>query len=283
MATSTERADLPRSGEFLSTPSGWRATRAALDRLESSGISIRALRVEGDFLDTYERPAYPEISIHALRVEGDKTLNELQSCTAYFYPRPPGGGRRIFRYLLLDIRHNFYPRPPGGGRLNTSRLNTMSSKFYPRPPGGGRPSHVTSYVPTPFDFYPRPPGGGRHQKHHIRSMVQRISIHALRVEGDGANPVPLWWSCNFYPRPPGGGRHLSVTKTQSINQISIHALRVEGDIGSHFRTLRGVISIHALRVEGDIQNVRSQRQAVNFYPRPPGGGRLCRAGLPCAP
>ena len=59
----------------------------------------------------------------------------------------------------------------------------------------------------------------------------RISIHALRVEGD-------------YTGRNGGDAYFS---------ISIHALRVEGDspIENSLGTIY-VISIHALRVEGDL-------------------------------
>ena len=56
--------------EFLSTPSGWRAT-------PSGGWRI-PVRV---------------ISIHALRVEGDQYNSLSASPSLYFYPRPPGGGR----------------------------------------------------------------------------------------------------------------------------------------------------------------------------------------------
>ena len=64
----------------------------------------------------------------------------------------------------------------------------------------------------------------------------KISIHALRVEGDD-----------------GIGRMLDFL------EISIHALRVEGDepwlniVQEHY------ISIHALRVEGDSKNGQSFR------------------------
>ena len=55
---------------FLSTPSGWRATRRADDRAAGGRISIHALRVEGV----------------------DRGLR-FPSIPFYFYPRPPGGGR----------------------------------------------------------------------------------------------------------------------------------------------------------------------------------------------
>ena len=61
--------------QFLSTPSGWRATGTLVvyDRVKT--ISIHALRVEGD--PSSCRPGgHRKISIHALRVEGDQALQQ---------------------------------------------------------------------------------------------------------------------------------------------------------------------------------------------------------------
>ncbi len=55
---------------FLSTPSGWRATRFCWLSQQIIQISIHALRVEGD-LSNSPRACPRNISIHALRVEGD--------------------------------------------------------------------------------------------------------------------------------------------------------------------------------------------------------------------
>ena len=79
---------------FLSTPSGWRATRTRIFCAVAQHISIHALRVEGDadnMLPTIHRI---KISIHALRVEGDRLAPSAILLFLYFYPRPPGGGRR---------------------------------------------------------------------------------------------------------------------------------------------------------------------------------------------
>ena len=57
--------------EFLSTPSGWRATGVACCDSQCGPISIHALRVEGDAFDSVRHLLTPSISIHALRVEGD--------------------------------------------------------------------------------------------------------------------------------------------------------------------------------------------------------------------
>ena len=58
----------------------------------------------------------------------------------------------------------------------------------------------------------------------------RISIHALRVEGDDLEDIERKDNQYFYPRPPGGGRLLAGVSIRYYHrQISIHALRVEGD------------------------------------------------------
>ena len=103
----------------------------------------------------------------------------------------------------------------------------------------------------------------------------RISIHALREEGDR-----------------------SVFEIgNSGKEISIHALREEGDFASNTfytscfpflstpsaRRATSIytnlgefldISIHALREEGDETWQMLSRRLWNFYPRPPRGGRL---------
>ena len=57
--------------EFLSTPSGWRATAGDNRAKRTHPISIHALRVEGDTqIATFHLDRL--ISIHALRVEGDR-------------------------------------------------------------------------------------------------------------------------------------------------------------------------------------------------------------------
>ena len=60
-----------RQKEFLSTPSGWRATMRDHHAGLRRGISIHALRVEGD-MNELLYSLIEHISIHALRVEGDR-------------------------------------------------------------------------------------------------------------------------------------------------------------------------------------------------------------------
>ena len=71
-----------------------------------------------------------------------------------------------------------------------------------------------------------------------------------------------------------GEGDVSVDVLESIAYtISIHALRVEGDAGAKVIGDAQKISIHALRVEGDDLAILARKNAQNFYPRPPGGGR----------
>ena len=148
----------------------------------------------------------PGISIHALREEGDCGVSELVRCAGNFYPRPPRGGR------------------PQHGRQWTTRrifLSTTSAR------------RATSPAPgmscTPRNFYPRPPRGGRPEVDRQHRHREKISIHALREEGDRlhgrdrqevhqflSTPSARRATCvgcgrlargaYFYPRPPRGGR-----------------------------------------------------------------------------
>ena len=78
--------------QFLSTPSARRATGVRRLDGKAHGISIHALREEGDPLS----PARPGTRCN-------------------FYPRPPRGGRPPVAAATVAPNH-FYPRPPRGGR-----------------------------------------------------------------------------------------------------------------------------------------------------------------------
>ena len=179
--------------------------------------------------------------------------------------------------------------PAGGGVC-------AQDNFYPRPPRGGRRNMGCSWA-CPADFYPRPPRGGRHAGRRGRSRRGRISIHALREEGDGARFCTTHQSMYFYPRPPRGGRPTrSVANVLTLVFLSTPSARRATKSPTACRafweflstpsarraTLHGPrdglqhsISIHALREEGDAPAMRSRSTRTNFYPRPPRGGRPC--------
>ena len=167
---------------FYPRPPGGGRQQAAADKLEGAVF----LSTPSGWRATLEQ--YPDIcaeiiSIHALRVEGD------------FF--------NFFKKIL--IFYDFYPRPPGGGRLISGSQSPPWRYFYPRPPGGGRPSCTLWAFRT--SIFLSTPSGWRATARDLHARVRRpISIHALRVEGDGLSAFPAHRSKNFYPRPPGGGR-----------------------------------------------------------------------------
>ena len=216
--------------QFLSTPSARRATDGDTASIRLLGISIHALRKEGDppcplgrgsiavyFYPrppqggrprlTPSRPATCSISIHALRKEGDAAWRATRPNSEVFLSTPSA------RRATPNVNENstafwhFYPRPPQGGRPPSNMSMLLANKFLSMPSA----RRATRRMQEPRE-------------------TRSISIHALRKEGD-AHRIRRWDSitqflstpsarratwrlllymgkvCNFYPRPPRGGRH----------------------------------------------------------------------------
>ena len=128
-----------------------------------------------------------------------------------------------------------------------------------------------------LNFYPRPPRGGRQPGCRPRCRFSKISIHALREEGDESQHHTVAFPLDFYPRPPRGGRQLA-RRLQGVQQGFLStpsARRATGDVDRVEATID--ISIHALREEGDDLPCSRYLEIQDFYPRPPRGGR--RAAL----
>ena len=100
-----------------------------------------------------------------------------------------------------------------------------------------------------------------------------ISIHSLRMEGDGSSNQRYIDVKHFNPLPPHGGRPGRVQCAVVAGDISIHSLRMEGDFTICTMLPPGHISIHSLRMEGDPQLVLPCDPVGNFNPLPPHGGR----------
>ena len=146
--------------------------------------------------------------------------------------------------------------------------------FYPRPPRGGRP--LPAGVPASVrHFYPRPPRGGRPVSALIGGNFPRISIHALREEGDliGVKSSP---ACMEFLSTPSARRATRQLPPQiPAKRISIHALREEGDlykVHKNPRLEKFLSTPSARRATSETQNQNAG--GPHFYPRPPRGGRL---------
>ena len=214
---------------FLSTPSGWRATGGILSQGSAIvGISIHALRVEGDYA-AYLYRRRREISIHALRVEGDKMRPRTQTTRSKFLSTPSGWRATVRGSPEAPRKSNFYPRPPGGGRRGYRPLpdtvylisihalrvegdifstgNNGSIIPFLSTPSGWRATGQTNGDVRALVFLSTPSGWRATHTAPRLLPVAGISIHALRVEGDGRGTADFVGSEYFYPRPPGGGRH----------------------------------------------------------------------------
>ena len=170
--------------EFLSTPSGWRATvrdwatlstllyfyprppgggrhRRRQQRAARIYISIHALRVEGDRWRS-RRDGGRYISIHALRVEGDpvRSKNALQPFVISIHalrvegdcscPQQCSAGRALFLST------------PSGWRATPRGCPPEKCDKFLSTPSGWRATKLEDCRKHLVDhFYPRPPGGGR--------------------------------------------------------------------------------------------------------------------------
>ena len=105
----------------------------------------------------------------------------------------------------------------------------------------------------------------------------RISIHALREEGDGKLYCGECGRLIFLSTPSARRATRGRAGGAPPEAISIHALREEGDSPWRGSSCTEWISIHALREEGDKIPSQTIDVRLDFYPRPPRGGR--RAGI----
>ena len=128
------------------------------------------------------------------------------SSPAYFYPRPPRGGRRYTSAShWRDIDISIHALREEGDSL--PHINARPRRAFLSTPSARRATGIPeNQYRSAADFYPRPPRGGRLPRTIINRPLRSISIHALREEGDWrASPTSATFG-NFYPRPPRGGR-----------------------------------------------------------------------------
>ena len=260
--------------KFLSTPSARRATK----RVTQKGGDRR-------FLST---PS-------ARRATSRRAIRSLMG--AYFYPRPPRGGRHSSP--LLEVILAQFLSTPSARRATSRRAirSLMGAYFYPRPPRGGRQSCPHSRLQRlGISIHALREEGDLHPGDVDWPPV--ISIHALREEGDisssavfsamgvflstpsARRATPEWRGmlrsgCNFYPRPPRGGRRRGVWLFSTCPHISIHALREEGDVCAIYdiSELISFLSTPSAR-RATCCGPRGGDSGCYFYPRPPRGGRL---------
>ena len=192
-------------------------------------------------------------------------------------------------------RTYFYPRPPRGGRLGVIGQYGHRLIFLSTPSARRATFCPYSTLAALRNFYPRPPRGGRRGAGAGRHAGGAISIHALREEGDMGLLYHAMPRRYFYPRPPRGGRpQWASTSSKTGRFLSTPSARRATVLCQSTANIQTFLSTpSARRATGchdhceryaEFLSTPSARRAtqsettdcefyMNFYPRPPRGGR----------
>ena len=149
-----------------------------------TSISIHSLRVEGDKKD---RSAKREknISIHSLRVEGDTRIRAVINVEFRFQSTPSAWRETLaLRELRPHMPISIHSLRVEGD--SSALKNACSFAEFQSTPSAWRETQSSlRRVLCLRYFNPLPPRGGRLLSIPASSSASIISIHSLRVEGDG--------------------------------------------------------------------------------------------------
>ena len=156
--------------------------------------------------------------------------NSLRVQKAGFLSTPSARRATLPHSCGFFVSIYFYPRPPRGGRPSSIFDTFLSILFLSTP--SARRATLPVLLRSSYDI--------RISIHALREegdvsniedakMLIDISIHALREEGDQPPITKQRVVKYFYPRPPRGGRRILWDNFKYFMGISIPALREEGD------------------------------------------------------
>ena len=220
----------------------------------------------------------------------------LTFCRLLFLSTPSARRATLPRFPLLLLFCDFYPRPPRGGRLRPQlampllslisihalreegdcrlrKRKDWSTHFYPRPPRGGRREWNWKHMDT-AKFLSTPSARRATANLGEQAILKKISIHALREEGDVQHSGTRRPSLKFLSTPSARRATIPNRLLWEHWKISIHALREEGDEGRVAKreaVLKFLSTPSARRATSD-PGVHIEIGGY-FYPRPPRGGR----------
>ena len=123
----------------------------------------------------------------------------------------------------------FLSTPSARRATQTAGLFPQSAdNFYPRPPRGGRPPPpLCGLVGVKISIHALREEGD--VSPYRGDQQHAISIHALREEGDVMEMQPAFWQLLFLSTPSARRATEVCGADRRICEISIHALREEGD------------------------------------------------------
>ena len=192
---------------------------------------------------------------------------------------------------------NLFLSTPSARRATPIKINPWSTIIFLSTPSARRATRGAGAARhRPCHFYPRPPRGGRHKPaHNIRRHSEFLSTPSARRATYDNSKSGI--SAAFLSTP-SARRATSLTlsykiipkqflSTPSARRATICSLGYD-QLAQIFLSTpsarratknreperdRLEISIHALREEGDTKAVFVKSAKLNFYPRPPRGGR----------
>ena len=169
---------------------------------------------------------------------------------------------------------HFYPRPPRGGRHELHRENQQYKQFLSTPSARRATARKSGFPATRRISIHALREEGDAGACDARAAPYCISIHALREEGDFGISCILHVFYNFYPRPPRGGRPTTpkIGGDASSFLSTPSARRATGDDLLQLLRLDGFLSTPSAR-RATVRSGLPRSLPRDFYPRPPRGGR----------
>ena len=170
--------------KFLSTPSSRRATGAARHHATVPTYFYPRPPRGGRPLCDHCRLPPALISIHALREEGDNGTTDYIQQPDEFLSTPSARRATYFFFVPCRLLWISIHALREEGDYRKRKLTQPYNDFYPRPPRGGRLENPVIFVNLNSLFLSTPSARRATRRSAIQSLVNLISIHALREEGD---------------------------------------------------------------------------------------------------
>ena len=132
-----------------------------------------------------------------------------------FQSTPSAWRETVVKSSWLSRIFYFNPLPPHGGRHSDSGM-LMEGEVFQSTPSAWRET-VSRSLPVSARTFQSTPSAWRETADGVDHTVDAfISIHSLRMEGDGS-----WWkrsraAYHFNPLPPHGGRHPKIRASRTL-------------------------------------------------------------------
>ena len=132
--------------------------------------------------------------------------NIWQNWTTYFNPRPPRGGRR--QDATTEVQKGVFQSTPSARRATVGVTQWVIYWLFQSTPSARRATDSAQSADREdrISIHALREEGDFHDAQGISYLW--ISIHALREEGDIASTARFTAASHFNPRPPRGGRRL---------------------------------------------------------------------------